>query len=166
MENVRSITSEIKDTLVQKSSSRKDEISVMKAMLNDPSYQVGIYTKDGKVGDYCPYADSRKMLSNVITSTTKISSQESQELANAYEITRQDATSFVNISKEFVNTYLQTGRKLPLGGRMTMNASLIMKHVKEKDKVVPSQNNDERKTTRVPAHDAIKAYCPCPEWLK
>ena len=34
----------------------------MKAMLNDPSYEVGIYTKDGQVGTYSPYEDSRKML--------------------------------------------------------------------------------------------------------
>lgn len=166
-ENLRTITSEIKDNLQQRSASRKDETSIMKAMLNDSSYQVGIYDKSGHIADYCPYADSRKMFANIISSTTQIPGSEAQELSNAYEVTKSDATTMVNISKEFVNSYLQTGRKLPLGGRKTMNVSLMMKHVEEKEKVVPTQNEgDERKTTQVPAHDAIRAICPCPNWLK
>lgn len=167
MENVRSTISEIKDNLNQRSASRKDEIAVMKAMLNDPTYQVGIYDKTGKIGDYSPYADSRKMLASVISSTTKISQQEAQELANAHELSKNEAASFVNISKEFANTYIQTGRKLPLGGRKTMSVFLELKHVEEREKVVPSAQKDkEKKTTIVPAHDAIKAKCPCPEWIK
>ncbi|WP_301204386.1 hypothetical protein [Bacteroides acidifaciens] len=167
MENLTMVMAGIKDGLVQKSASRKDETAIMKAMLNDPSYEVGIYTKDGQVGTYSPYEDSREMLSRVISTTTKISQQEADELANNYEMSRADANTMVNISKEFVNTYLQTGRKLPLGGRKTINASLILKHVEEKDKVVPSSNSeDEKKTTRVPEHDAVKTICPCPRWLK
>lgn len=167
MENVRALVGEIKDNLVQKSASRKDEVSVAKAMLNDPTYQVGIYNKDGKVGDYCPYADSRKMFANIISATTKISTQEAQDLSNAYEVTKADATSMVNLSKEFANTYLQTGRKLPLGGRKTTNVSLIMKHVEEKEKIIPSkvEGGEVRKTT-VPSHDTIKSSSPCPDWLK
>lgn len=167
MENLTMVMAGIRDGLVQKSASRKDEVAIMKAMLNDPSYEVGIYTKDGQVGTYSPFEDSRKMLSRVIGTTTKISQQEAEELAENYEMTRADADTMVNISKEFVNTYLQTGRKLPLGGRKTINASLILKHVEEKDKVVPSSNSeDEKKTTRVPEHDAVKTICPCPRWLK
>lgn len=162
MENARATISEIKDKVNQKSSSRKDEITVMRAMLNDPTYQVGIYSKEGKVGDYSPYADSRKMFANIIAETTKIATSEAQDLSNAYEVSRADASTMVNISKEFVNSYLGTGRKLPLGGRKMMDANLILKAVKERDKIVP--NSD--KVTRVPAHDAIKSMCPCPTWLK
>lgn len=162
MENARVIIGEIKDRVQQKSSSRKDEITVMRAMLNDPTYQVGIYSKEGKIADYSPYADSRKMFANIIAETTKIASQEAQELSNAYEVTRSDASAMVNISKEFVNTYLTTGRKLPLGGRKMMDASLILKSVKERDKITP--NSD--KVTRIPAHEAVKAMCPYPTWLK
>lgn len=167
MENVRAVSSEIKDNLQQRSSSRKDETTIMKAMLNDPTYQVGIYDKTGHIGDYCPYADSRKMFANVIATTTKISAQEAQELSNNYEVTKSDANTMVNISKEFIGTYLQTGRKMQLGGRKTSNVSLMLKHVDEKEKVVPKKNqDDEQMTTHVPAHDAIRAMCPCPSWLK
>jgi len=167
MMNVRSITSEIKDNLKQKTGSRKDEVTVMQAMLNDPSYTVGIYTKEGKTGDYCPSADARNMVANIVATTTKISSHEAKELASGYEFTKSDAQAMVNVSKEFVNTYLETGRKLPLGGRKSMSANLILKHVPEREKNCSFSDTDGvKKTTHIPAHDAIKVICPCPSWLK
>ena len=165
MENVRILTSQIKDGLVQKSASKKDEISVMKAMLNDPNYIVGIYDKSGKIGDYCPYADCRKMFSSVISSTTKIPTKEADQLAEKYEVTKNDATTMINISKEFINTYLQTGRKMPLGGRKSTNTSLILRHVDEKKKTIPSKNSDKIHVV-IPAHDSVKSESPCPVWLK
>lgn len=162
MENARVITSEIRDRVNTKSSSRKDEVTVMRAMLNDPSYQVGVYGKEGKIGDYSPYADARKMFANIISETTKIPQAEAQELSNGYELTKSDATTMVNLSKEFVNTYLYTGRKLPLGGRKNMDASLILKKVKSRDKKVPKSDA----VTQIPEHDAIRAMCPYPSWLK
>ena len=43
MENVKEVIDDIKNNLTQRSSSRKDEVSVMKAMLNDPEYTVDVY---------------------------------------------------------------------------------------------------------------------------
>ena len=167
MEDVKSVISDIKDNLHQKSASQKDEIRVMKAMLNDKSYEVGMYDKHGLIGNYSPYKESRKMISNIISSTTKISSAEADALADSYEVTTNDAKTMIGISKEFINTYLDTDRKLPLGGRRMMNVSLSMKRIEEKMKGVPSQmSNSERKTTTVPAHNVIKATSPCPSWLK
>ena len=51
MERCKDVISEIKEGLSQRSSSQKDEVRVMRAMLNDPTYSVGIYDKGGKVGD-------------------------------------------------------------------------------------------------------------------
>lgn len=136
-------------------------------MLNDPSYVVGIYTKDGKVGEYSPYADSRKMIAEVIAETTGISANESESLANAYEFTKSNATSMINLSKEFVNTYLQTGRKLPLGGREKMDGYLYLQTVEETTKQVPSKNtNNERKSVVIPSHSKVKSSSSCPKWLK
>ena len=52
MENVRNLVNEIRTGLTQKSSSQKDEVRVMKAMLNDRDYVVDVYNntiinKDG-----------------------------------------------------------------------------------------------------------------------
>ena len=49
---VTELVNDIKSNLSQKSASRKDEIKVMQAMLNDTSYEVNIYGKDGAEGVY------------------------------------------------------------------------------------------------------------------
>ena len=162
MENVKLLVKDIKENLDKKTASQKDERSVMKAMLNDPNFKVGVYSKAGKVDEYSPYEDSRKLFANVISTTTKMSGSEALELAKGYEVTKSDADSMINISKEFVNTYLNTGRKLPLGGRETSNISLIKKEVAQRETRVPNQD----KTALIPAHDSAKVYGSCPAWLK
>lgn len=167
METVYQVISEIKDNLKQKSASQKDENRVMRAMLNDPSYSVGVYSREGKVGEYCPFEDTRKMIGNIVSSTTKITFNEAKSLADSYEFTKSDANTMINISKEFMNTYLQTGRKLPLGGREKMDTKLELKHVDEKEKSVPSKSEDkERQFVTIPMHDEVKAKGSCPSWLK
>ena len=166
MEDARKTLAEVTDNVSQQSASKKDEITIMKAMLNDPNFTVGIYDKTGKVGEYCPSADARKMITNVVSTTTRISGKEAAELVDNYEFTKADATSFINISKEFINTYLQTGRKLPLGGRQFSNVELMQKNIQERITGVPSKDSKERKDTFVPAHVGIRASNPCPVWLK
>lgn len=163
-ENLKMLLEEISDGLKQKSVSLKDETRVMKAMLNDKEYEVNTYDKNGTITKYNPSEDMRKVVTNIIATTTKMPTAEAAELAANYEFTRADAAAMVSISKEFVNTYIQTGRKMNLGGRDTMNVSIMLKHIKEKEKVVPS-NTEVGKTTIVPAHDGIKVQSKCPSWL-
>lgn len=162
MENAKLLVKDIKDNLDKKTASRKDERSVMKAMLNDPNFKVGIYSKAGKGEDYSPYEDTRKTFANIIAATTKMPVSEARELANGYEVTKSDADTFVNVSKEFINTYMETGRKLPLGGRKRSNVTLIKKEVPKRKTRVPNQD----KSVTIPAHDSIKVYGSCPSWMK
>lgn len=172
--SVVDLIKEIKDGVKQHSSSQKDELRVMRAMLNDRDYKVGVYTTEGKVDDYSPFEDSRKMTANIIQGTTHINSAEAATLADNYEFSKSDATTMINISKEFVNTYLLTDRKLPLGGRETMNASLLIKHNKnESVKPCPRKIVDKDGTTKIvnsfttiPPHDSLRASSPCPSWIK
>ena len=53
-ENATKVIKEIADNVTQKSSSKKDEIAVMKAMINDPNFSVDIYNDSGKCGEYYP----------------------------------------------------------------------------------------------------------------
>ncbi len=172
--DVNSIINEIKTNLSQTSSSSKDEVRVMMGMLNDPSYEVGIYGGSGLKGTYNPAKDFRKMEASIIASTVKISKEEAEALAEAHEVTKNEATSMVNISKEFVNTYLHTGRKLPFGGRETSNLALCGKDVDETKKSYPKKigvNEDgtgryESREKTVPAHFSAKVYGSCPDWVK
>lgn len=162
MENVRDLVADIQKGLSKSTASQKDERDVMRAMLNDDTYKVGIYSKAGKTGEYCPYDESRAMFSSIISATTKLPTAEAEALAKDYQVTNKDAEVFVGISKEFVNTYVTTGRKLPLGGRETMSVTLEKKDVPERITRVPNQD----KTTVIPAHTAVKAKGSCPSWLK
>lgn len=147
------------------SSNRKDEVNVMRAMLNDPTFKVGIYDKSGKIDDYCPSESFRKMISGVVASTTKISQQEAASLVEGYEFTKSDAAAVVGLSKEFINTYITTRRKLPLGGREFFNVTLELKKIEERTASVPSKDGSRISST-IPAHYGIKATSPCPSWVK
>lgn len=173
-EKVKDLVNEIKTNLSQTSSSHKDEVRVMRAMLNDESFEVGLYSKDGQVGTYNPCSDFRDMCANVVSGVAKIPVAEAQTLAANYEAKRSDAETMVNISKEFVNTFIQTGRKLPLGGRETSDVALSLKQVPETTRSYPKKvgvNDDgsdrySKAPTKVGAHDSIRVHAPCPSWIK
>ena len=174
MENVKDLIADIRKNLSQTSASRKDEVSVMKAMLNDTSFVVDVYDKDGVSGAYRPAEDARNMVASIIASATKIPQQEAIQLAASYDFKNSDATTMVKLSKEFINTYLETGRKLPLGGREKSNISLALKEVPESMKYYPKKvgvNEDgtdrwDSAEKKVAAHNSIKVFSPCPEWCK
>lgn len=167
MTSAYDIIKDVKSNVAQCSSSKKDEITVMQAMMNDTNFSVDVYSKGGKVDEYYPSRELRKVVTNVVASTTHIPVKEATELVNAYEFTRVDAAAMVNMSKEFVNTYLQTGRKLPLGGRKNSDIELMWKNIEDRTTEIPIKSETgERLNTFIPAHGGIKAINPCPEWLK
>ncbi len=174
MSTVLELVKEIKDNLSQVSSSNKDEVRVMQAMLNDKEYEVGVYTNSGLKETYNPAKDYRGMLSSIVANTTKISKDEAAALVDSYEVSKSDASTMVNVSKEFVNTYIATGRKLPFGGREKSNIALSGKEVAETIKTYPKKvgvNEDgtgryESGERRVPSHFTVKAHGSCPDWVK
>ena len=159
----------IKENVKQKSASTKDEIAVMQGMLNDAEYVVDVYDANGVVGQYCPREDATKMIGSVIASTTKMSKDEAASLADAHQFSKAEATSMIGISKEFINTYAQTGRKINLGGRATSNVSLIPKDIEAGVCRYPSKQADGTIITaekQVPAYSTIKVKGSCPAWVK
>lgn len=171
---VKALIEEISTGLSQVSSSRKDEIRVMQAMLSDTSYTVDIYGKDGKEMSYNPARDFQQMCASVISNAAKVPMAEATQLMEGYEVKKSEATSMVSISKEFVNTFLQTGRKLPLGARERSDVSLGLKKVEATTRLFPQKvgvNDDgsdrySKTPTVVPAHESIRVFAPCPSWVK
>ncbi len=166
---VKELVLDIKTNLKQKSASTKDEIAVMQAMLNDRDYSVGVYDASGKVGEYNPRQDAVGMIGSVIASTTKIGKDEAAALASEHEFTKGESTTFINVGKEFINTYGQTGRKINLGGRETSSVSLIMKEVPAGECHYPQKQEDGTTITAtkaVPAYTKIVAKASCPSWVK
>lgn len=173
MENVQNLINEIKDNLTQKSSSKKDEVRVMKAMLNDTSYKVAVYDKSGKTGEYCPAESAKQIVSSVLQHSAGISNTEADALAVNYEFETSEAENMVNISKEFINSYVHTGRKINMGGREKSNVSIELKEIEASSrpfpKVVGIDNNGKkiygRGMSKVGAYESLRITAPCPTWI-
>ena len=171
---VTALIKDINENLKQTSSSRKDETAVMQAMLNDPGYEVNIYGKDGIEGTYNPTNDFRAMCASIISNAAKVPMAEATQLMSDYNVRKSEATSMVNISKEFVNAYLHTGRKLPLGAREKSDVSLSIKKVDATTRMYPQKvgvNDDgsdrySKTPTTIPAHESVRVHAPCPSWVK
>lgn len=114
------------------------------------------------------------MCTSIISSTTKIPQAEAANMMESYEVKKSEAASMVNVSKEFVNTFLHTGRKLPIGAREKSDVSLSLKEVAPSTRLYPQKvgvNDDgtpkySKAPTTVPAHEAIRVHAPCPSWVK
>ena len=159
---------------VYNTKSQKDEVLVMKTMLNDTSYKVNVYGPNGVEDTYCPSEEARNMMAGIISEATGMRQAESDIVMKNYEFRNSDAKSMVNLSKEFVNTYLNTGRKLPLGGRERSNVSLLKKVIPGgivKYPVKVGEDKDgkaicEPKETYIGEYESIKVVAPCPSWIK
>lgn len=192
MADVRSMVKEIRENLAQHSGSLKDESRVMKEMLNDTNYNVVTYGKGGAEGTICPAQNARDLAASIINGAADIPKQEAQSLASNYEFTKNDAQNFIDISKEFVNTYTDTERKLSFGGRETYEMALLKSDVAASEKSYPKKRLDEsgqpvfkvdesgnqvfkengapeyefdHPTKIIPAHTTVKAFASCPSWL-
>lgn len=171
---VKELLNEISKGLSQVSSSRKDEVRIMQAMLSDPSYEVSVYGKEGVEGTYNPTEDFRGMCASIISNAAKVPMAEAKQLMENYDVRKSEASSMVNVSKEFVNTFLQTGRKLPLGSREKSDVSLSLKKVDASTRLYPMKvgvNDDgtdrySKTPTTIPAHESVRVHAPCPSWVK
>lgn len=168
---VNDLINDIKSNIKQASASNRDEVRVMRAMLNDTSFMVSTYSNTG-VEQHCPAQNFRNMLSNIVSSTTNISKAEATNLVENYECKKSDAETMISISKDFINTTLRTGRKIALGGTEKSNISLQLKEVPTTTKSYPTKvvhdNGDieyikSQKT--VLGHETLKISAPCPSWV-
>ena len=173
MTKVEELVNEIRTNHKQVSSSQKDEVAIMQAMMNDTSYEVGVYGTKGKVDTYKPAESFKTFGANLLSTAAKIPKEESKQLMESYQATKTDAAALVDLSKEFVNTYLDTGRKLTLGGREKSNYALSMKEVDTSVKTYQKSVSQPDGSTKweptqktIPSHKKLKAKSSCPTWTK
>ena len=157
-----SLMAEIREiTKKQKSSSRVDETRVMRTMLNDPDFNVSIYDKNkGYVGKRCPREEACRFVATVSSNITGLDMKSALEAANNYEFTKKDATFLIENSRDFTQTYLSTGRKLPIVQSETSEAAIFIRHIDEKQKSVPNNNG----TTVVSAFDKVICRSKSPKY--
>ena len=150
---------------VYTTASQKDEVSVMRAMLNDPSFKVSIYDRNkGLVGTRCPREEATKFVASTASAITGLDQAQANELAQNYEFTKKDATFLIENARDFTTTYLETGRKMPIVQSEKSEASLIVRHVDQKTKKIPE--NMGGGSTTVPAYDKIISKSKSPKYNK
>lgn len=175
MQSMQEVIKDIQDNRTQISASVADEERVMRAMLNDPSYKVGVYDRNGVVEEYCPHDDAREMLTSIISGAAKIDRSEAKQLADEYKFKKSESESMIRIGKEFTNTYLKTGRKLPFGKREKHDVSLSIRRIEEgTERTYPTKvgvNEDGTSrygngTISMPEHESWRVHGGCPEHLR
>lgn len=163
---VKDLVSSIKKELSQSSASAKDEVNVMMAMMNDKTYSVDELGKDGQVvSTYCPADVATDLAANIIKGATKVSTAEAEELAKNHTFGKKEATAMVTLSKEFVNTYLDCGRKMKFGSREGKSLVLSQKEKEATNCTFPKRvgYGDDGKpiyqlaTTEIQAYKEVKA---------
>ena len=119
-----------------------DEVRVMKSMLNDPEYSVGVYDKTlGYVGQRSPHQEAVKFVKNIISNATGLDSKDSLHLAENYEFTNKDANFLLSNMRDFLYIYTNTGRKINVIQSANTEASLYTKEISASKKFVPDKDN-------------------------
>lgn len=162
------IIEEIKTTAKQISINKVDEVKVMRSMLNDKNFKIPIFDKnEGYIGDKCPAEEATNFVASVIQTATGLDSKDSKHLADGYEFTKKDATFMVNNAKDFIETYMRTGRKLNIIQNGAGEASIYAKDIPAGVKNIPAKpGSPELKQISTPAYTKIVSISKSPKYVK
>ena len=127
-------------TARQKSQNKGDEVAVAQALLNDPDFKVGIYDKNkGLIGTRNVHEEAVSFIASVSSEITGLDRKTSEELASKYTFTKKDANFIINTTRDFIQTYLNTGRKFNLVQSENSEANIFLKPTPPKEKLVPTK---------------------------
>lgn len=158
-----------KKTTNQVAINKVDEVQVMKCMLNDKDFTLGVYDKNtGYIGERSPHQEAVKFIKNIIAGSTGLDSKDSTHLAENYEFTKRDAGFLLDNMRDFLQVYTGTGRKINVMQTAATEACLYTKPVKASIKSVPSKGKSEEKTKQITTSPYIKlvAVTKCPKYAE
>lgn len=136
------LVSEIKKNTTQISVNKVDEVRVMKCMLNDKNFSLGVYDRNiGYIGQKCPHDDAVKFVKGIVAGATGLDNKDSQVLADKYEFTNKDANFLLSNMRDFLQVYTDTGRKINIMQCADSEASLYIRPVDSVKKQVPDKDN-------------------------
>ena len=88
-----------------------------------------------------------------------MSTVEALAISEDYQFTKRDATRFINLGKDFIGTYLQTGRKMQLISEPRGEVTLDLRYAEGGVRKVPDRDNPGQ-TKEVSVGDSIKLHVP------
>lgn len=165
---LESLVQEIKNSTNQIAINKVDEVRVMKAMLNDKDFTLGVFDKAaGYLGQKSPHEDAVKFVKNVIQGATGLDSKDSKHLAENYEFTNRDANFLLNNMKDFLSVYTDTGRKINLIQNADTEAAVFTKHIESSDKLIPDKDNPGKtKKVKTASYTKLISTSKCPRYNK
>ena len=142
MTELEEIISDIKKNTKQRSINKVDEVRVMKSMLNDPEFTIGVYDKSsGYIGQKSPHNEAVKFVKDIVAGTTHLDNKDSQVLAENYKFTTKNANFLLDNMRDFLYVYTNTGRKINIVQSAKSEACLFTKEIGSSNKSVPDKDN-------------------------
>ena len=157
-----------KVTETQTSINKADELRVMTTMLNDPDFSIGVYDKKiGYIGQRSPHEEAVKFVGDVIQRATGLDKKDSQHLASELEFTKRDANFLIGNMKDFLTTYVSTGRKINVVQSASTEANLFTKEIGASTKTIPNKDNpNDVKTITTSPYTKLVSQSKCPKYIE
>ena len=156
---------EIKNNTKQISVNKIDEVKVMKSMLNDKNFRLGIYDKnEGYIGEHCPAEEATIFVKNIIQGATGLDARDSMHLAESYEFTKKDATFMLSNMRDFIDIYMQSGRKLNIVQNQTTEANIYTREMGSTTKIVPDKETGKPKKIATAPFTKLVSISKCPKY--
>ena len=142
MTELEEIISDIKKNTKQKAINKVDEVRVMKSMLNDPEFTIGVYDRTaGYIGQKSPHNEAVKFVKDIVSGTTHLDSKDSQILAENYKFTTKNVNFLLDNMRDFLYVYTNTGRKINIIQSATSEACIYTREVGAVNKTVPDKEH-------------------------
>ena len=160
------LVSEIKNQVKTRSINRVDEVLVMRSMLNDKNFTLGIYDKNqGYIGQRCPHNEAVGFVKNIISGATGLDRKDSAVLAENYEFTKKDSNFLLTNMRDFLSVYTSTGRKINIMQNANTEACLFTKQVKATNKQIPDKDNPgTSKSVTTTPYTKLVSTTKCPKY--
>jgi hypothetical protein len=157
---------DIKKDLKQTSINKVDEVNVMKAMLNDKDFRIGVYDKTaGYIGQRCPHEEAVNFAKDIISGCTGLDRKDSKTLAENYTFTKRDASFLLTNMRDFLTVYTSSGRKIGLIQTENTDASIYVKEIEAGKKIVPDKEHPGRsKEINTDSYVKMISVSKCPRY--
>lgn len=157
---------DIKKSTDQISINKGDEVRVMKSMLNDRDFTIGVYDKtNGYIGQRSPHQEAVKFVKNVVAGATGLDNKDAMHLAENYEFTKKDANFLLGNMRDFLYVYTGTGRKINIMQSATTEACLFTKEVNSCVKLVPDKEHPGKtKQVNTSSYTKLVSTSKCPKY--
>ena len=153
MSELNDLINNIKNETSQIYINKSNEIDVMRCMLNDKDYSISVYDKNGYVEQRSPHEEAIKFIASVINRSTGLD--------------KKDAVFLLNNSRDFISTYMNSGRKFNIMQTKDTEADIYTEKVDSKIKSIPIKDSDKKfKEIKTSSYTKLKCSSKCPRYSK